>query len=179
MYGDGSSPNFVEHSVVQAPTKKTRLLKAAIIAAAAVVFFLLTYLIITFARATIIVLPMAMVIIVYIAFIFWKYTNVEYDYTIAGGELKMCVVYGGRKRTTLFETRISAADAIVAYNGAVPAEAVGAEKKYKCVSSMNASDIVCMVFTNEDGQKCAVYFEVLKKTKGILKFYNSAAYKIV
>lgn len=179
MYGDSGSPNYVEYSVVQAPTQKTRMQKLAIIAVTTAVFLLLTYLIIEFAKATIIALPMAMIPIVYVAFLFWRYTNIEYHYTISGGELKMCLVYGSRKKKPLFSVRISNAKAIVAYDGSVPAEAQDAEVEYCCVSSMNAKDIVCIVYNDENGKKTAAYIEALKKTKSVLKFYNSAAYKII
>lgn len=178
MYGDSSSPNYVEHSVVQASTKNTKLKRLAIIAGTTAVFLLLSFIIIKFAKATIIALPMAMVLIVYVAFMFWRYTKVEYEYTIVGGELKMFMVYGGRRRKPLINLRLSTADAIVDYKGTTPMEAVGAETEHRCVSTMQASDIVCIVYKDDNGKKAAVYIEAIKKTKSVLKFYNASAYKL-
>lgn len=178
MNGDSGSPNYVEYSVVQAPNGKTRRLKAIIVLASVAVALVLFYVQYSFANATIVALPFEIVFIVFGAFQFWKYTRISYDYTIAGGELKMCAVYGNRTRKVLFDVRLSSASAIVAYNGSVPDEAKDAAKSYACVSSMSAGNIVCIVFKDDAGNKCAAYIEAEKKTKSILKFYNSSAYKI-
>lgn len=179
MSEDMGSPNYVEYSVVQKPNGKTMRLKAIIVLATVAVAVALLLVIYIFAKPFIMGFPLVMVLAVFVAFQFWKYTNVSFDYTIAGGELKMCAVYGGRKRTELFETRISSAEAIVACNGTEPAEARGAAKVFECVSEMSAPDIVCIVFKDDAGNKCAAYFEAQKKAKTVLKFYNSTAYKVI
>lgn len=179
MMGDGGALNYTEHSVVLKPTKKTRFLKTIIIAVAVAVFLAIAFLIITFASATIITLPMIVVLIVYAAFVFWKYTRIEYDYTIASGNLTMCVVYGGRKRKELFDIHISAADSITDFGGKSLDKPVAADKVYICLSSNEAKSIVCITFTDADGNNCAAYIEAEKKAKSVLKFYNSSAYRIL
>lgn len=179
MPGDGGSLNYTEHSVVLKPTKKTRLLKALIITAAVAVFLTVSFLIISFASATIIALPMIVVLIAYAAFVFWKYTRVEYDYTIASGELTMCAVYGKRKRKELFNIHISAADSITDFNGKGLDKPVAADKVYICLSSNEAKSIVCISFKDEGGNSCAAYIEAERKAKSALKFYNSSAYRIL
>lgn len=179
MFGDGGALNYAEHSVVLKPTKKTRFLKAIIIVVAIAVFLTVSFFIITFASATIITLPMIVVLIVFGAFVFWKYTRVEYDYTIASGNLTMCVVYGGRKRKELFNIHISAADSITDFNGKSLDKPVDADKVYVCLSSNDAKSIVCITFKDESGKYCAAYIEAEKKAKSVLRFYNSSAYRIL
>lgn len=177
MYGDGGSLNFVEHSVLSKPTKRTRLLKAIIISAATAVFLIISFFIITFASATIITLPMIVVLIVYAAFVFWKYTHIEYDYIIAGGDLSMSVVYGGRKRKELFSVHLSAAEAITDYGGKPLVEPEKADVIYNCLSSNDSASIICIRFSGKNGENCVAYIEAEKKAKSALRFYNSSAYR--
>lgn len=179
MFGDGGSLNFAEHSVVLKPNKNTRVLKAVIIAAAIAVFLTVSFLIIAFASATIIALPMIVVLIVYAAFVCLKYTHIEYDYTIASGNLTMCKVYGGRKRKELFDVHISAADSITDFAGKSLNSPVAADRVYVCLSSNDAKSIVCITFKDEAGHSCAAYIEAEKKEKSVLRFYNSSAYRVL
>lgn len=177
MYGDISSPNYLEHSVAEKPNKRTKTLKAVIISAALVVFLLLFWVLSVFAKAMIIIIPMVTVLIVFAAFIFWKFTKVEYDYVISGGEMQMHMVYSGRSRKELFCFKLSSAE-LFADKKQAPVDDSKYSKAFYCVSDMNAENIVYAVFKNDDGEKCIAYFEAPKKAYGILKFYNSSAYKI-
>lgn len=177
MYGNSDSPNFLEHSVVEKPNKRTKTIKTAIIVSALAIFGLLFLGISLFASAMLVVIPMASVLIVFGAFIFWKYTKAEYDYVISGGDMQMHIVYGGRSRKELFTFKLSSAE-LFADKASTPADDSKFDKAYYCVSSMDAANILYAVFKNEDGEKCIAYFEAPKKANSILKFYNASAYKI-
>lgn len=178
MFNDTGSPNYAEHSVAQKPNKRTKMIKWCIILSALFVFVLTFCLISIFASAVIIVMPMVTVLIVFCAFIFWKYTKVEYDYYISGGEMKMFVIYGGRKRSELFTFKLSTAEVFANSQGADTLSFSTDIKQYQCVSSMDAYGIVYTVFKDENGNKCLAYFEPTKKVLSLLKFYNSSAYKV-
>jgi len=178
MFNDVGSPNYAEHSVAQKPNKKTKNIKLAIILSAVLVFVAIFCIISIFASAVIIVMPMVGVLIVFCAFIFWKYTKVEYDYYISGGDMKMFVVYGGRKRNELFTFKLSAAEVFANYQGNASPIVTNDIKEYKCVSSMDACGIVYSIFKDENGNKCIAYFEPTKKVLSLLKFYNSSSYKV-
>lgn len=178
MYGDTGSPNYAEHSVIEKPNKRTKMLKATIAFSAVAVFLLLFVVLSVFASALVIIMPMAAVVIAFGAWIFWKYTNVEYDYVISGGDIQMSVVYGGRSRKQLFRFKLSGAELFAGYNHSSPPREDGYAHRYACVSSMDAAGIVYTVFKNENGEKCIAYFEATKKVLSLLKFYNSSAYKV-
>ena len=125
----------------------------------------------------VIVIPMVTVLIVFAAFIFWKFTKVEYDYVISGGEMQMHVVYGGRSRKELFTFKLSTAE-LFADKKQTPADDSKYGKAFYCVSEMSAENVLYAVFKNEDGEKCIAYFEAPKKAYSILRFYNSSACKI-
>ncbi len=177
MFGDPSSPNHVEFSVAEKPNKKTKTRKAIIVLSAVSVFIALFAVLSIFASATVVVMPMVTVLIVFGAFIFWKYTKIEYDYVISTGDMQMHIVYGGRSRKELFTFKISTAE-LIADPVSTPADNSAYDKVYTCVSSMDAVGIVYAVFKNTRGERCIVYFEAPKKALSILKFYNSAAYKV-
>lgn len=176
MFGDATS-NFLEYSVVEKPNKKTKTRKAVIIASAVAVFVVLFGVLSAFASAMVVVMPMATVLIVFAAFIFWKYTKIEYDYVISGGDMQMHIVYGGRNRKELFTFKISSAELIADLAGN-PTDNSRYQKVYTCVSSMEAENILYVVFKNGDGEKCIAYFEAPKKAFSLLKFYNSSAYRV-
>lgn len=177
MYGNTGSPNFLEYSVSEKPNKKTKTLKAVIILSAITIFLLLFWLLSVFASAMVIVIPMVTVLIVFAAFIFWKFTKVEYDYVISGGDMQMHIVYGGRSRKELFCFKLSTAE-LFAEKSALPADDSKYDKAYYCVSSMDAENILYAVFKNEGGERCIAYFEAPKKAHSILRFYNSSACRI-
>ena len=98
MYDNTSSPNYLEYSITEKPNKRTRTLKAIIIGSAIAVSLTIFGVLYAIARAMMIVIPFVIVLVVFAAFIFWKYTKPEYDYVIAGGDMQMHAVYGGRSR---------------------------------------------------------------------------------
>ncbi len=177
MFGDSGSPNFLEYSVAEKPNKRTKTIKAVIILSAFAIFVLLFSLISIFASAMLVVIPMASVLIVFGIFIFWKFTKVEYDYVISGGDMQMHIVYGGRSRKELFTFKLSSAE-LFADKASTPSDDSKFDKTFYCVSSMDASNILYAVFKNENGERCIAYFEAPKKANSILKFYNASAYKI-
>ena len=177
MNTDGLYTNFAEFSVAAKPGVKSRLYKVLLITAALSAVIALMLFIGIFAKPFMGLIPVLGVMAVFFIWFFWKYTNREYEYLIAGGEMRMTVIYGGRKRKELFCVRVSSMSVIVSYNGQEIPEAAGA-KRFFCVSSPDAKEIVCAVFVNEKKQKNAVYFEPTKKALSLLKFYNSSAYRI-
>jgi len=176
MFGDATS-NYFEFSVTEKPNKKTKTRKAIIATSAVVVFVALFAVLSAFASAMVVIMPMTTVLIVFAAFIFWKYTKIEYDYFISSGDMQMNIVYGGRSRKELFTFKISSAE-LIADPKSNPADNSRYQRVYTCVSSMEAQGIIYAVFKNQNGEKCIVYFEAPKKALSLLKFYNSSAYKV-
>lgn len=180
MYGDTVSVNHAEHTVSVQPTVKTKLIKTALVFGAVGIFVLL-FVVLSVLGMQFILLPSAVMVIVlevFAVWFFWKYTSTDYDYSISAGDLSMAVVYGGRTRKELFKTKISSAELIADYGGVPSPDERRAEKVYNCLSEADAQNAVYMLFKDESGKKCIVYFETTAKVLKLLKFYNASAYKV-
>ena len=177
MNTDGLYTNFAEHSVAVKPGGASRLYRVLLILGALSVVFIAMLLIGIFAKPFMVLIPVLGVLAVFFVWLFWKYTSREYEYLIAGGDMHMTVIYGGRKRKKLFCVHVSSMSVIALCKGQEVPEAVGA-KRFFCISSPNAEEIVYAVFETENRQKCVAYFEPTKKALGLMKFYNPAAYKV-
>lgn len=106
----------------------------------------------------------------------WMYVNIEYEYTIVGGVLRGMEVYGMRKYRELFNVRVSQFTFIAPYaSNRETADSAEIVHRDYCVSSMTSPDVWFGIYTNEAGEKCAVFFEVVEKTLKCLKYYNADA----
>ncbi len=180
MYGSSGTANHAEHSVIVKPTLKTKLIKIGLFAGA-IFIFVGIFALLSLIGYDFLLLPSSVMIIVLEVFgiwYFWKYTSIEYDYIISTGDISVDVVYGGRSRKNMFTVKISTASLIAQYNGNEAPEEKNAEIVYKCVSSFEASNIIYIVFKDEDGKNCIAYIESTQKFAKLLKFYNSSACKI-
>lgn len=181
MYEGTGSANHAELSVLVKPTAKTRLIKFSLFGIA-IALFVGVFIILSIIEMDFLLLPSSVMLIVLEVFgiwYFWKYTSVEYDYVIATGDLTVSAVYGGRSRKDIFCIKISTAALIAPYEGKPAADEGTADIVYRCVSSFEASDVVYIVFKNEDNKKCVAYIEAPKKFIKLFKFYNSSACKVV
>lgn len=181
MYGESGSANHAEHSVIVKPTGKTKMIKVGLFAGA-VALFVGLFVLLNLIELPYLLLPSSVMLIVLEVFgiwYFWKYTSVEYDYVISTGDLSVSAVYGGRSRKELFSVKISTASLIASYEGRPAAEEATAEQIYNCVSSFEASNIIYLIFKDEDGKKCVAYIEATAKFIKLLKFYNSSSCKVI
>lgn len=106
----------------------------------------------------------------------WMYVNIEYEYTIVGGVIRGMEVYGMRKYRELFNVRVNRFTLIAPYaKEREKADSAEIVHRDYCVSSMSSPDVWFGIYTNEAGEKCAVYFEVVGKTLKCLKYYNADA----
>lgn len=180
MFGDSGSANHAEHSVLVKPNKKTRLMKLALVLGA-VALFVGVFVVLSIIGLGGLLLPSSVMIIVvevFFVWYFWKYTNIEYDYLIATGDLSVTAVYGGRTRKEIFSVKISTASVIDSYSGSPSKEEAEADVVYRCVSSFESNDILYIVFKNQEGKNCVAYFEASKKMIKLLRFYNGSACRV-
>ena len=181
MYEGTGSANHAEHSVLVKPTGKTKLIKIGLFAAA-IALFVGLFVFLSVIEMDFLLVPSAVMLVVLEVFgiwYFWKFTSIEYDYVIATGDLTVSAVYGGRSRKELFSVKISTASLIASYEGKPASEEANTELIYNCVGSFDSTDIVYIVFKNEDGKKAIAYIEAPKKMLKLFKFYNSSACKVI
>lgn len=122
--------------------------------------------------------PLYALVVVSCAFIWfmtWRYVQPTYLYNLTSGTLTFYTIYGNRTKKKIFSTKIAGAEYIgPAATDEAKAAAEGCAKSYYGVSEMSSPDVYVMVFSDDNGKKCAYYFEATKKAIKILSFYNRA-----
>lgn len=96
----------------------------------------------------------------YGAWYFFKYTNVEYEYSYCNGEFDIDVIYGQKNRKDIITFDVSACEKIAAFNAASdPSSTNGSiRRKHYIVSSKETKNAYYAVFNN-NGTKTMVVFE--------------------
>lgn len=110
----------------------------------------------------------AVVLIVYIAIMLWSSTYIEYEYLIASGTMSMDKIISTKKRRKMVEFKIPSAEKILPYK---EAKLDGINVIYG-VTSPNAEDAYCAIFTTEEGEKKALVFNATKKALEMIRYYN-------
>lgn len=119
--------------------------------------------------------PVALLIVVYFT---WRYTKIEYEYSITSGILTFSEIYGGRSRKTIVEFRLKDCVDIAPISEQDKLDDFGAEVSYVALSEKDAPDAYFATFENEKGRKCVFFFEATEKALKICRFYNPSHTKV-
>lgn len=113
-----------------------------------------------------------------LVFFTWRYASIEYEYSLTSGTLTFSEIYGGRSRKKMMEMRLKNAVAILPLDEKRTADRVDAfapEEHYCALPSKEAEDAYVMLYTAEDGKKCAFTFVATAQTLKIMQYYNHTA----
>lgn len=118
-----------------------------------------------------------------IVFFTWRYTAVDYEYSITSGELTFSRIYGNRTRRRVSTIVLRDAVCIAPLdNGEHSAKAAAfhPEREYSAISSLTAPDIYYILFEYQNKkkkEKCRAifYFEATGRALQICRFYNPSA----
>lgn len=120
-----------------------------------------------------------------IVFFTWRYTVVDYEYSITSGELTFSKVFGNRSRRPQLTVRLRDAVRIAPLdNGehSAKADSWKPEREFSAISALTAPDIYYMLFEYEykegkKSKKCRAifYFEATNRALQIFRFYNPSA----
>lgn len=114
-------------------------------------------------------------------FFTWRFAKVEYELTIHMGELGFAVIYGGLNRKDLFSCHIRDLKIIAPYNASPDArreaDDTPADERLVFVSDLNSEDNYYAVSESPEGKRTLVIFETEEKSRKMLKYYNSSAFK--
>ena len=110
-------------------------------------------------------------------FVTWRYTDVDYEYSLTSGYLTFSAIYGSRSRKKHFETQIKSMALIAPYSDDYfeRVKAYSPEIEYYALSSKNSENAYFALFENSDGKKSIFIFEADDRALHIFKFYNSSA----
>lgn len=118
-------------------------------------------------------IPLSLWIIVFLT---WRYAKLEYEYSIASGELTLSNVYGGRSRRKVVSFKLKDCSLIAPLDDRYSdrADAYGAEKTFVALSNTDSPNAYFATFTL-DGKRCILFFEATAHAIKVCKYYNSAA----
>ena len=118
--------------------------------------------------------PVALLLIIFLT---WRYTKIEYEYSITSGVLTFSEIYGGKSRKVIAEFRIKDCSVIAPLSDPDKrelADRYNAEISYIALSEKDAPDGYFALFENEKGKRCIFFFEATEKALKICRFYNPA-----
>ena len=164
---------FLTYEYAVAPPKKKKL-KLLLIFGYVLYALILFVLIATVGKLFLPLFALVPITLWVIVFFTWPYTSPEYEYSMTSGELTFSVIYGGRIRKKVFETKIKDMEAIAPleepYSRKI--DEFGPASVYEGASSHTSPDAYFAIFANEDGEKCVYYFEATERALKILRHYN-------
>ena len=119
-------------------------------------------------------IPIALWLLIFIT---WRYTDVDYEYSMTSGYLSFSRIYGSRSRKQVFEAHIKSMALIAPYNDDYydRVRSYAPEVEYYALSEKNATNAYFALFENKDGKKAIFIFEADDRALTIFKYYNSPA----
>lgn len=118
--------------------------------------------------------PLALALIIFLT---WRYTKIEYEYSITSGILTFSEIYGGKSRKTITEFSLKDCDTIAPLSDPdkrAIAQRYNADISYVALSHKDTENAYFATFENEKGKRCIFFFEATEKALKICRFYNPA-----
>ena len=170
--------NFCEYVAVPEITLKRLLVRVVLI-----IFYTVFTAVYTFAFwlmlglwELMILLPFIMLALIRLT---WKYTIVEYEYSIEAGELRVAAIYNGTSRRTKLRVNIPEMTLIAPYDN-VSLNTIERgdvdDVKYYASSKDSESAYVCIYPDKKRGKKRAAIIETTPEAQRILRLCNSTAF---
>ncbi len=162
---------FVEHLVSLKEKQMLFPKKAAIVGLGALLAGGAVALGLTVLRRYFPLLPFALALIGFLVWFLWRFVSVEFEYSIAQGEIAFDIIYGRRQRKNLYTATISKMEKIgYAAKGACRERA---DKTVFAASEMAHPNTVWALIREESGQKTLLYFEMTEKAEKALRKENA------
>ena len=112
-----------------------------------------------------------------VIFATWRYTNVEYEYSVLSGRLTVSKIFGGRSRKKALELDLRDAEAILPLGEKQSERLIDdfdPQSETSFLSNREHPEAYAVLYRDED-TRCAVYLEINDKMMKTCKLYNSQA----
>lgn len=126
-----------------------------------------------------IIIPLIFAFTALLIFITWRFTYVEYEVSIAGGDITVTLIYGkGSPTKRLLNVAVNAITEIGEYDEQAYDEIskLSLQKNFICISSLSAPSIYYAIF-EEEQDRCILYFDATDEAVTLLKRLNSSAFR--
>ena len=167
------SSNFVEYLVPMKNNSSLLMKKLGIVALLIALSLVGAVFILSF-------VPMLMVVYLglvgILGWYLWQFVSIEFEYSIAMGEIDMDIIYGQRQRKELMSCRVRDMEIIHPLDDSGKKTLADCDHVDDCSISRKKPTPDVYYFTySENGKKYGMIFEATKKTLDIMKFYNASA----
>lgn len=104
----------------------------------------------------------------------YRYFQIDYEYSVLMGQIKVEYVYGNVRRRNMIEARFRDMSVIAPYEGEhkAKADAPDIKKRYEAISSFSSPNVYFGTFTNEEGERSVLFFEATNKILSLARLYN-------
>lgn len=137
--------------------------------------FLLFAVISTIGAPLVALAPLALWIAVFLT---WRYTKIEYEYSITSGVFTLSEIYGGRSRKVMVEFKLKDCLAIAPASEFGKRDEAETDRKYSALADANSPNAYFASFEDENGKRCVLFFEATEKALKICRFYNPSHTKV-
>ncbi len=173
---DSSSVGYAEYITSVKPSRKTNVIRALILLVDAVLVAVMLAL-------TLKTMPMVVVmfslILVFLGWFAWQYTKVEYEYTIATGELELSRILAAKKRKKIMTVALSDIEKIAPLSECrTDAEALGKANVFYACNQDDAMAYVLFYTEKETAQKKALVISAPEKTIKTLRYFRASAFTV-
>ncbi|MGI6742078.1 MAG: hypothetical protein ACOX4O_00235 [Eubacteriales bacterium] len=104
----------------------------------------------------------------------FRYVDIEYEYTVVSGELRVDIIYGNARRKEWVAKKFADMTAIAPYKDQYKAAAEDSSinNVYDATSSTDSPDCYYCLFNDENDDKCVLFFEATTKILKQAKLFN-------
>lgn len=170
--GSGTPYEFV---VAQKSTPALKMKKVTFIAL--YVFYVIAFLLIGAMTKLILPLLAFIPITVWIlVWLTWKYTSIEYEYSVFAGKITVSRIYGGKKRKQIAEVLIKNCDHVLPLDEdhLAAIQSFDAQKTVMAASCEDSPNAYAVLWKDEQTKNC-LFFEPDAKILKMIKYYNAPA----
>ena len=119
--------------------------------------------------------PLGLAVVIFFT---WRYTKVEYEYSITSGILTFSKIYGGRSRKTVAEFKLKDCSEIAPLCDFGKSQESETEVRYSALADTNSPNAYFALYEDDRGRRCAFFFEATEKALKICRFYNPSHTKV-
>ena len=126
----------------------------------------------------IVIFPCIFALTGFTVFVSWRFTCVEYEIVIAGGDITVTLLYGKGISKKLINMPVNTFSEIGEYDDAAYEEIskLSMQKNHVCLSSLSAPSVYYAIY-EEEKDRCIIYFDATDKAVELLKKINPSAFR--
>ncbi len=126
------------------------------------------------------VVPVLLIGIACLFWYLWQFVSIEYEYTIADGEMEIEVIYGKSRRKKFYTVPRGKFEKIAKVNGKeyTLSDFPGIKKEVFCASTRTGENTWYAIVSEEGGAKTLLFFEMTPKAEKALRTYNRSAFTL-